>query len=48
MEETTEGFEEQQVVYTRAKRREGAIPDLAGLNPKRQRTGSDSTEISTA
>jgi hypothetical protein len=43
MEELTAGIEEQLVLYTRAKRREGAIPDRAELNPKRQRTGSDST-----
>jgi hypothetical protein len=42
-EGTMEGIEEQRGLYTRAKRRGGALPDRAGLNPKRQRTGSDST-----
>lgn len=37
---TIEGIEEQRAFYTRAKRHEGAMPDLAGLNPKRQRTGT--------
>jgi hypothetical protein len=40
---TMEEKEEQRALYTRAKRREAALPDRAGLNPKRQRTGSDST-----
>jgi hypothetical protein len=40
--------EEQRALYTRAKRREAALPDRAGLNPKRQRTGSDSTNTSNA
>lgn len=42
MEELEEP-EEQRALYTRAKRRGGALPDRAGLNPKRQRTGTDST-----
>jgi hypothetical protein len=42
-EGTTEGSEEQRALYTRAERRGGALPDRAGLNPRRQRTGSDST-----
>jgi hypothetical protein len=36
-------MEEQRALYTRAKRREGANPDGARLNPKRQRNGTDST-----
>ena len=36
-------IEEQRALYTRAKRRGRANPDGAGLNRKRQRTGSDST-----
>jgi hypothetical protein len=43
-EGTTEGIEEQWALYTRAKRHGGALPDRAGLNPKGQRTGSDSTQ----
>jgi hypothetical protein len=35
---------EQRALYTRAKRREGANPDLAELNPNRQRTGTFSTK----
>jgi hypothetical protein len=42
-EETTEEMVEQRALYTWAKRREGALPDRVGLNPKRQRTGSFST-----
>ena len=40
---TTEAIREQQALYTRAKRREGANPDRGGLNLKRQRTGSQTT-----
>jgi hypothetical protein len=36
-------IEEQRALYTRAKRRGGALPDRAGLNRKRQRNGSDFT-----
>jgi hypothetical protein len=43
-EGTSEGIEEQRALYTRAKRREGALPDRAGLNPKGQRTGSFFTD----
>jgi hypothetical protein len=39
-EGTVEGIEERWALYTRAKRREGALPDRAGLNRKRQRTGT--------
>jgi hypothetical protein len=39
-EGTAEGIEEQRALYTRAKRRGGALPDRAGLNRKRQRTGT--------
>jgi hypothetical protein len=45
---TTEEIEEQRALYTRAKRRGGALPDRAGLNPKGQRTGSDSTHQKTS
>jgi hypothetical protein len=38
-EGTMEENEEKQALYTRAKRREAALPDRAGLNRKRQRTG---------
>ena len=31
------------IMDTRAKRREGALPDQVELNPKRQRTGSQTT-----
>jgi hypothetical protein len=41
--ETMEEVEEQRAFYTRAKRREGALRGRAGLNPKSQRTGTDST-----
>jgi hypothetical protein len=34
--ETVKGIEEQRAFYTRAKRHEGAVPDLAELNPNRQ------------
>jgi hypothetical protein len=40
----TEGIEEQRALYTRAKRRERALPDQAALNPKRQRTGNQTTD----
>jgi hypothetical protein len=40
-EDTTEGIGEQPALYTRAKRRGAANPDRAGLNRKRQRTGTD-------
>jgi hypothetical protein len=46
-EGTIEGIGEQRALYTRAKRREGANPDRVGLNPKRQRTGTDSTNVAT-
>lgn len=36
-------IEEQRALYTRAKQRGSANPDLVALNRKRQRTGSDST-----
>ena len=35
--------QKQRALYTRAKRRGGALPDRAGLNPRRQRIGTDST-----
>ena len=38
-EETAREIEEQRALYTRAKRRGAALPDRAGLNRKRQRTG---------
>jgi hypothetical protein len=41
-ERLTKDLEEQRALYTQAKRRGGALPDRAGLNPKRQRTGTDS------
>jgi hypothetical protein len=37
--------EEQRALYTRARRRGGALPDREELNPKWQRTGSDSTQL---
>jgi hypothetical protein len=37
-------IEEQQALYTRAKRREGALPDQAALNPKRRRIGNQTTD----
>jgi hypothetical protein len=40
---TTEGIEEQRALYSQAKRYEDALPDRAGLNPKRQRTGNQTT-----
>jgi hypothetical protein len=40
---TTEEIEEQRALYIRAKRRGAALPDRAGLNRKRQRTGSRTT-----
>jgi hypothetical protein len=42
-EGTTEETVEQRALYTHAKRREGAIPDRVRLNPKRQRTGTETT-----
>ena len=42
-----EKLEEQRALYTRAKRRGSANPDRAGLNPKRQRTGSETTRLSS-
>ncbi len=38
-EETSKEIKEQQALYTQAKRQEGVLPDRAGLNRKRQRTG---------
>jgi hypothetical protein len=38
-QETAREIEEQRALYTRAKRRGAALPDQAGLNRKRQRTG---------
>ena len=42
-EGTMEENEEQRALYTRAKRRDGAFPNRAGLNRKRQRTGTQTT-----
>jgi hypothetical protein len=42
-EGTMEEPEEERAFYTWVKRREGALRDRAGLNPKSQRTGTDST-----
>ena len=44
-EETREGIEEQRAPYTWAKRREGAFPNRAELNRKRQRTGIETTDL---
>jgi hypothetical protein len=44
-EETMKELEEQRALYTRAKRRGCALPDRTGLNLKRQRTGTDSTQV---
>jgi hypothetical protein len=41
---TTEEIEERRAHYTRAKRREGVLPDRAELNPKGQRTGCQTTK----
>jgi hypothetical protein len=45
IEGTKDGIGEQRALYTRAKRRGAANPDRAGLNPKRQRTGTETTNI---
>jgi hypothetical protein len=42
-EEMMEQMEEQRAFYMWAERRGGANPDLAGLNRKRQRTGTETT-----
>jgi hypothetical protein len=42
-QQMTEELEEQRALCTGAKRRGGALPDRVVLNPKRQRTGTDST-----
>jgi len=41
--EQMEQMEEQRAFYMWAKRRGGANPDRAGLNPKRQRTCTETT-----